>query len=208
MPVAGTLDWWLKIGPQHSDFHPLSKCSTKKLWRQFWSSARKDGHHKEMGEARKNKQKKREGILKKITYSFCVSHRVGFLWVSTPSCFQERNRHARACKAKHSWRANFRTTSLGNVPLTNEECMIFMHMYKHQILTVNLDGCWRSLVQIPPGVPVTHHFYLNGKITSDAVLVSVESSKASLRQQLHLSRKEKLGFKTIFWWNCCSINPS
>lgn len=28
-------------------------------------------------------------------------------------------------------------------------------MYKHQILTVNLDGGWRSLAQVPPGVPVS-----------------------------------------------------
>jgi len=102
-----------------------------------------------------NKQTKRggEGILKNHV-SFCISHRAGFLWISTPSCFQEQNRHARACKAKHSWRANFRPTSLGNVPLTSEECMIFIRMYKHQILSVNLDGGSCSLAQVSPGVLV------------------------------------------------------
>lgn len=127
------------------------------------------------------------------------------MWVSTPSCFQEQNRHARACKAKHSWRANFRPTSLGNVPLTNEECAIFMHTYKHQILTVNLDSCSCSLAQVPPGEPVTLKYITFSWMVRlpppihNAVLMSAKSTGESLRKQIFLSRNEKLGFKSIFW---------
>lgn len=32
-------------------------------------------------------------------------------------------------------------------------------MYKHQILTVNLDGGWCSLVQVSPGVPGSLKFF-------------------------------------------------
>lgn len=59
--VAGALDWQLKIGPQHSGTQPLRKCSVKGLWRQVWTSVRKDGLHKKQGKAKKPKRRGGEG---------------------------------------------------------------------------------------------------------------------------------------------------
>jgi len=75
--------------------------------------------------------------------------------------------------------------------------------------TVNLDDYSCSFVQVPPGVPVTLKYVTFTWMvrlrppTHNAVPMSAksskESSKESLRQQLSLNRKEKLGFKSIFW---------
>lgn len=86
-------------------------------------------------------------------------------------------------------------------------------MYKHQILPVNLDGDWCSLVQVPPGVPVSLKYVtfpwlvrLPPPIHS-AVLVSEKPSEEFPRQQLRLSRMEELGFTSTFRWNYTDIHP-
>lgn len=85
-------------------------------------------------------------------------------------------------------------------------------MYKHQILTVNLDGGWRSLAQVPPGVPVslkyvTFTWLVRLPPIHNAALVSEIPSKESPRQQLRLSRMKELDFTSTFRLNCTDIHP-
>lgn len=86
-------------------------------------------------------------------------------------------------------------------------------MYKHQILTVNLDGGWRSLAQVPPGVPVSLKYVTFTCLVGlpspihNAALVSEKPSKESPRQQLCLSRMEELGFTSTFRLNYTDIHP-
>lgn len=86
-------------------------------------------------------------------------------------------------------------------------------MYKHQIFPVNLDGGWSSLVQVPPGVPVSLKYITFAWLVRlpspihNAILVSEKPSKEPPREQLRLRRMEKLGFTSTFRWNYTDIHP-
>lgn len=86
-------------------------------------------------------------------------------------------------------------------------------MYKHQIPTVNLDGGWRSSVQVPPGVPVSLKYVTFTWLLRlpppihNAALVSEKPSKEIPRQQLCLSRMEELGFTSTSRLNYTDIHP-